>query len=133
MKTLIVEDDFICRTLIQEILSPYGICHVASNGNEALEAFNKALEDNDPFDLICLDIMMPVMDGQEALQHVRAMEQKKGIGGADLVNVIMTTALSDPKNIMKAFMKGQCESYLTKPITKESLLEQCKKLGLIKE
>jgi len=133
MKTLIVEDDFICRTLIQEILSPYGVCHVAANGNEALEAFEKALNDNDPYDLICLDIMMPEMDGQEALQQIRALEQKKGIGGSDIVKVIMTTALSDPQNIMKAFIKGHCEAYLTKPINAEKLLTQCEKLGLINE
>jgi len=133
MKSLVVEDDFISRTMLQEILSPYGICHVAANGQECMAAFNQALTKGEPYDLICLDIMMPEMDGQTALKQLRLMEQEKGIGGSDLVNVIMVTALNDAKNIMHSFMKGTCQAYLTKPINANDLLAQCRKLGLIGE
>ena len=129
MKILIAEDDFISRVLLQEMLAPYGVCHSAADGREALSAFERMLEQKTPYDLICLDIMMPTMDGQEALQNIRRIEKEKGIGGSDAVKVIMTTALDDPKNIMMAFIKGQCEAYLTKPITPANLYEQLKKLG----
>lgn len=131
MKILIVEDDNICQTLLKETLSPYGECHTAENGRQAIKAFEESLEQNDPYDLICLDIMMPEMDGQEALQNIRRIEKEKGIGGSEMTKVIMTTALSDPKNIMKAFVKGQCEAYLSKPIIPDKLFEQLKKLGLM--
>jgi len=133
MKSLVVEDDFISRTMLQEILAPYGTCHVAANGQECLAAFSQALSKKEPYDLICLDIMMPEMDGQTALMQLREMEQTNGIGGSDLANVIMVTALSDATNIMHSFMKGTCQAYLTKPIDPEKLLTHCRKLGLIEE
>lgn len=129
MKILIAEDDFISRTLLQEMLLPYGDCHLATNGREAITAFEHMLDKNTPYDLICLDIMMPIMDGQETLQNIRRLEKEKGIGGSECVKVIMTTALDDPKNIMMAFIKGQCEAYITKPITPGPLHEQMTKLG----
>lgn len=131
MKTLIVEDDFVSRRLLQAILSPYGLCHVAVNGREAINAFNLAWEEDSRYDLICLDIMMPEMDGHEVLQEIRRLEDEKGVVGLDGVKIIMTTALSDPRTIMKAF-KDQCEDYLVKPIHKAKLLEKIRKLGLIR-
>ncbi|MCK5227391.1 MAG: response regulator [Desulfobulbaceae bacterium] len=131
MNILIVEDDFVCRTLLQKLLTSYGSCHIASNGKEALTAFEQSLSKNDRYDLICLDIMMPEMDGQEALQEIRKLEDERKIGGTDIVKVIMITALTDPKNIMKAFIKGHCEAYITKPIDPDQLLAEMKKLGLI--
>ena len=54
-----------------------------------------------------------------------------GVGGTDLVKIIMTTALGDAKNIMQAFIKGHCEGYMVKPIRKKALLNELAKLGLI--
>jgi two-component system, chemotaxis family, chemotaxis protein CheY len=131
MKTLIVEDDFLARSLLSTLLSEYGVCHVAVNGREALEAIERAFEGNNPYDLICLDIMMPVMDGQEALLELRKMEEHRGIRGLDTTKVIMITAIDDSKNIMKAFRQGQCEAYLTKPLDRTKLVSHIRELGLI--
>ena len=65
IKTLIVEDDFACRKALQIFLSEYGNCFIAVNGCEAVEAVRQALDEDQPYDLICLDIMMPEMDGHE--------------------------------------------------------------------
>lgn len=131
MKTLIVEDDFVSRRLLQAFLSPYGVCDIAVNGCEALVAFSLAVEENAPYDLICLDIMMPEMDGYEVLKEIRKIEEERGVSGLSGVKIIMTTALSDPKNIMMAF-KEQCEDYLIKPVEKMKLINKIQKLGLIK-
>lgn len=130
MKTLIAEDDFTSRRLLQKVLFPYGRCDVAVDGEESLEAVRLAWEENEPYDLICLDIMMPKMDGQEALMKIRSLEKDKGIQGLSGVKVIMTTALGDNENIMTAF-KEQCEAYLVKPIDKEKLLKEIRYLGLL--
>jgi len=132
MKTLIVEDDFLSRSLLSTLLSEYGVCHVAVNGQEALNAVERGLVENDPYELICLDIMMPVMDGQQALQKIRKLEEEHGIGGLDTAKVIMVTAADDSKNIMRAFRQGQCEAYLTKPLDREKLITHIRDLGLIK-
>ncbi|ORC36506.1 response regulator [Marispirochaeta aestuarii] len=130
MKILIVEDDFASRKLMQKYLSPYGICEVVVDGEEAVLAFSESLENDDPFDLVCLDIMLPKKDGQQVLKSIRNLEASRGIEGSEGVKVIMTTALGDAENIMSAF-RSQCEGYLTKPVTRQRLLEEIKELGLL--
>jgi two-component system, chemotaxis family, chemotaxis protein CheY len=129
MKCLIVEDDFVGRKLMQKYLADYGDCDVAIDGDEAVEAFRLALENEMSYDLICLDIMMPNMNGHDTLTAIREIESKHGIGGLDGVKVIMTTALGDSENVMGSFREG-CEAYIVKPVKKEALLSEMEKLGL---
>ena len=98
MKILIVDDDFASRLLLQAVLSRYGECHIAVNGREAVEAF-RAAQENVGYDLICLDIMMPDVDGQTALKEIRALEEARGISSSAGAKIIMTTALDDMKTM----------------------------------
>jgi len=131
MKALIVDDEFTSRKLLVKILSEYAECDIAVNGKEAVNAFKGALEENQPYDLICMDIKMPEMNGQEALKQIRSIEKEKNIHGYDGVKIIMTTILSDGENIRTAF-KEQCESYLVKPIEKEKVVNILNEFGFIK-
>ena len=130
MKLLIVEDDFTSRLLLQELLKPYGLAHVAANGREAVEAVRMSLESQLPYDLICLDIMMPDMDGQEALREIRALEESKGISFNQGAKIVMISALTDMHSKISAF-SGLCNGYLGKPIRKDKLLEELSSLGRI--
>lgn len=131
MRTLIVEDDQLSQRFLQKTLGELGECVVVENGVQALEAFTAGLENTDPFDLVCLDIMMPEMDGQEALTRIRDLEKKRGIHPRDEAKVIMTTALSDPRNVVEAYYKGGATAYLAKPIDKAVLLDTVRDLGLM--
>lgn len=130
MKTLIVEDDFTCRLILQTFLSRYGECHIAVNGNEAVSAFQMATHDKEPYDLICMDIMMPEMDGQEAVKQVRALEEACDIFSHRGVKIIMTTAVADIKEVMESF-RDLCDAYLFKPVNLAMLLDHLKSLGLV--
>ena len=130
MKSLIVDDDFFSRRILQSIFASYGECHIAVDGKEALFAFNQALAEESPYDVICLDIMMPEMNGQEVLKTIRQIEEKKNLFGKDSVKVIMVTALDDSDNIKLAF-REQCESYLIKPISKSKLIKILEDFKLI--
>ena len=131
MRTLIVEDDFTSRLILQEIFKDYGTVHVAVNGTEAVDAMRQAMATGEHYDIICMDIIMPEMDGQTALKQIRDMERKAGIGGNDRVKIVMTTALADPDNVTKA-IREHCDGYLVKPFNKASILEHLRKFGLIK-
>ncbi len=128
LRILVVEDEFIGRKILLSYLQPLGPCDVAVNGSEAVEAARLALENNTPYELICMDIKMPGMDGQAALAEIRRLESAHGIDPGDGARVIMTTAVDDPKTIMQSF-KDQCEAYLVKPIQIKDLMSQLRKLG----
>ncbi len=130
MKTLIAEDDFTSRLLLQKLLEGYGTCHFAANGREAVEAARLAIEEGEPYDLICMDIMMPEMDGQQALGEVRRLEETTVVSGPGRAKIIMTTALADKENVMRA-CERHCDGYLVKPIQKAKLEEDLRKLELI--
>ena len=130
MKCLIVEDDFAARRLLKRYLSNYSDCDIAVDGNEAVQAFGQAMNEKEPYELICLDIMMPNINGREALKAIRQIESEYGIDGLDGVKVIMTTALGDSKNIVGSFREG-CEAYIVKPVEKDKLLEEMANLGLV--
>ena len=129
MRTLIVEDDFMSRLVLQTLFSRYGECHVAVNGREAVDAFRSAHENKKPYELICMDIMMPEMDGHMALKQIRDLEEAAHILFSDRAKVIMTTALDDVRTVMDSF-KGLCDAYLIKPIDVAKLLEHVRSFHL---
>ena len=131
MRILIVEDEFSSRKVLEKFLGTYGRTDVVVDGDEAVESFAAAWEEKDSYDLVLMDIMMPKLDGQKALQQIRDFEKSKGIVGFGEVKVIMVTALDDPKNVVEAFYEGGANSYLVKPIEKEKLNAELKNLGLI--
>ena len=130
MKILLAEDDFVTRKFMSNFLSKYGDCDVTVDGMEAVEAFKIASEEGNPYDLVCLDIMMPVMDGYQALVDIRNWEKEHNISEDDAVRVIMATALNDEKNVKMAFELG-CTIYSGKPIDQERFEEALKRLDLI--
>lgn len=86
-------------------------------------------QDGEPYDLICLDIMMPEMDGIRALEKIRKTEEGRGVTSTYGSKIIMITALDDPKNVMNSF-KGLCDAYIVKPIDKTILLQKLDEIGL---
>lgn len=131
MKCLIVEDDFISRRILKELLSAKFDCDIAVNGEEAIQSFQLAHEGKRPYDLICMDIMMPGIDGQEALRRIRELEQTMAIPTHLEVRVIMTTALDDPKTVVHSFYAAGATSYIVKPVSKQRLMAELRKLGLL--
>ncbi len=127
IRTLIVEDDYASRKFIQNYMLTHGTCDVTVNGAEAIDAFLMSLEEEEAYDLICLDVMMPIMDGYQVLQSIRKIESEKGIKP---VKIIMMTALNDEKHVKAAFDMG-CTVYSAKPIDTNKLEVVLKKLNLI--
>lgn len=129
LKALVVEDDFTSRILLQGLLSQFGDCHIAVNGEEAVAAFQSARKSGSPYDLICMDIQMPGMTGPEAVKKIRSLEfdTRTYLGG---VRIFMTTSVSDMKTVFASF-KAVCDAYLMKPIDGRQLKENLKSFNLI--
>lgn len=131
MKCLIVEDDFISRRILRELLNPHFEIEIAVDGEEAITAFKLAHQAKSPFDLICMDIMMPKMDGREALRLIRQLEKEQEVPPNLETKIVMTTALDDPKTVFDSFYQDGATAYLVKPISKQKLIRELRALGLI--
>jgi len=130
MKMLIAEDDLTSRKYLSKFLSQYGECDLVVDGLEAIDAYLIALKEKSPYDLICLDIMMPKVDGVKVLKAIRDLEIQKGVLPEKRAKVIMTTALAEAGFVNKAF-EYNCDAYASKPIDMEKFNEVLKKLELI--
>ena len=117
------------RQLLEVYLNDYGICHTAENGKEAVEAIKESYTWGQPYQLICMDILMPEMNGHDALRQIRAFEESKGITSTNGVKIIMTTALNEIASVKKAYL-SLCDGYLVKPIRKQKLDTELRKLNL---
>lgn len=130
MKTLLAEDDLICRTLLLEFLRPFGSAHVAVTGREAIHAVRIALEAREPYDLVCLDIGMPEGDGLTALATIRQAERAAGVEREKGAKVLMISALSDRRRVLASLNEG-CDGFIVKPVDKARLLQELSKLGIM--
>lgn len=113
-KVLVAEDNTNNQLLIRIILEKFGLnVQIVENGKLALEKVKEEI-----FDLIFLDINMPVMDGIEAIKHIRLYE--------DMINkhtpVVALTANSIKGDREKYLEKGM-DNYLSKPINNDELLK----------
>jgi len=128
IKTLIVEDDYVCRKIVKRLLSDYCDFTVAADGLRAMELFKEAIEAGEPYALMTLDIQMPKMDGYETLKAVREFEKKKSIDDSAIVKVIIMTSQAE-KDF--DFLQRGFEAYLAKPVS-TVIYDVMAQLGLIK-
>jgi len=128
MRILIAEDQRVGQLLLHAFAERYGECDLAANGLEAVECFERALTSGRRYDLVFLDIMMPELDGQEALKRMRALETKHGITPSQGAVVIVTTALGDEETIFEAHVSG-CAAYLVKPFSRQEFERILGELG----
>jgi len=129
MRALIVEDEFLSRKVLRSFLMTLFEVEIVVNGREAVEAFRLGHTEGRPYDLILMDIMMPEVDGIEALKKIREMEETERL--RPKVKVIMTTALDDPRTVIKTCYDGEASAYIVKPVAKDKLYEELEKLGLL--
>ncbi len=118
-KILVVDDSYVCRTIMVKILVNYGECHSALNGEEALEAYKHSVLEHQPFDLITLDIGLPDIGGPEVLEKIRTYEEK--------TKVLMVTSHSDKDSVLTCIRAG-CDEYIVKPIQEQLLLDKLRKM-----
>ena len=129
MKALIVDDCALSRQLLIISIEEYCKIDVATNGKEAIDLVKQAIEQKENYNLICMDLYMPVMDGHETMQTIRAIESEAGIGRS---KVFLITASSCPDDMIKAITEGECDDYIMKPVMRKAIRKLLKKHTLIR-
>jgi len=130
-KALVVDDSITVLRFMEKSLHDIGVMNItkASDGLQGTKFFEEALQSGTPFSLVFLDVVMPEMDGQEALKRIRAMEKGAGISGDDKATIIMATSLHSPNDMVEALIGGDCSDYLVKPFETEDLRALLVKYG----
>jgi two-component system, chemotaxis family, chemotaxis protein CheY len=127
VRSLIIEDTAVIFRIVQHILAEFGESDIAEDGLKAIKKVKLSMNENNYYDLILLDIMIPEINGLDVLSNIRNLEKIH----SDLkpAKIIILTSLSEPKYI-KAGMARGCDSYLLKPVDKYKLIGELKKLKL---
>lgn len=126
MKSLIVDDDSVCRKLLRSILAPLGVCDEARDGKQTMEQWRQARSQGSPYQLLCLDIMLPGADGRDILSALRG-----DLGHAsDQLKVLVISSL-DPQDAAYKDLTGIADGVLAKPVNREALIEKLRAMGLV--
>jgi len=124
-KALIVEDDFVTRNMLHAFLSRFMSCYVAKDGSEAIQAVTQSYAgpNPEPFSLILMDVMMPVIDGLQATRAIRELERAKGAGRTHAeAKIFMATAMDDRQTMRKAIHECGADTYMVKPLDFEEMM-----------
>ncbi len=130
MKSLVVDDELVSRRKLKKIMESFGFCDEVENGDQAVLAVIRALNLGEPYEVILMDLMMPVMDGHEALKRIRAIERERRVEPGKEARVVVVSSLEDQKNVCQAFFKGLASVYVTKPVNRESVHTALRSLSL---
>ncbi|MCP4642880.1 MAG: response regulator transcription factor [bacterium] len=129
MRALVIDDDEDIRHQLTLILNRHGLCHAAANGKQGLSLFREALENGEPYDCVCLDIMMPEMDGHAVLESLRDLEHEQWEEGGSGTRVIMVTSMFDTASVLEDI--EDWDAYLVKPVEAGLLDAELERLGVI--
>ena len=130
MRVLVVEDDPSIRDMLEKFLASFARCDLAEDGYAGIIAVEQALDRGEPYDLVCLDLVMPVMDGWEALRRIRAAEDARGVDPSLRVRVLVLTARDSSQNLGRFLGDAPREGLLLKPFRRTELIESIRALGL---
>ena len=122
MRILILDDEAVSLTRMTKLLSHWGVCDTAINGNQAVTLFRKAFNDGSPYDIVTIDIEIPDGNGLDVLKELHDMEDELGMDGWHSKKLVIT-AQSNLKNLQKA-AQCNCDAFLVKPVKMKVLEEK---------
>jgi len=120
MKSLVVDDDVTSRKVLEGVLSGFGPVDCCGDGQCAVRAAATALQAAEPYDLISMDLQMPLMSGLEAIQMIRRQEELSGRPHA--ARIVVITSSQENGDVNEAF-RQLADAYIVKPINREGFLD----------
>jgi two-component system chemotaxis response regulator CheY len=127
VRSLVIDDSATIQFLLQHCLAPHGHCDVVQNGQEALDAYQRSLDEGRPYDLICLDLGLPYFSGADVLAKIRAAEAHHQLTTRAHIIVITARHAEEARRICD---QG-ADAYLLKPVDAGILRRHLKDLGLV--
>ena len=131
LRILIVDDSATTLLILNRLLAPYGKCDTAGDGRQALQMIEQSLWERRPYDVVFLDILMPVMDGHEAARRIQAMQDAYELPDPLRAKLVVVSARGDVESRMEAHFEGGADIFIPKPVTDEIVREVFASFGFI--
>ncbi|MBV5341717.1 MAG: response regulator [Deltaproteobacteria bacterium] len=112
---LVVEDEEINRTVLSSFLSNYAPCDTAENGKEGLSLFKNAHSEGNPYSLICVDLIMPEMNGLALIKEIRSLEKSNSAFSEYRTRIFVISACDSPWDKADLILDNLCDDYIVKP------------------
>jgi len=128
MKVLIVDDSPVENLFMSVFLEDIALTDCVNNGKDAVKMVQQAISCGKPYDLVCLDIVMPDMDGHQTLKIIREMENREEVKHG---KIFMVTSCDSPDQMIEAIGEDGCDDYIVKPVISDSLNKLLVKHGLL--
>ncbi len=128
---LIVEDDEMTRLMLQDVLSEFAPCDIADNGMEALILFENALIGGNPYSLLCVDLIMPAMNGLAFIRRVKEIEKTHISDGKLCSKIFVITSSDSAWDKADLLLENLCDDYIVKPFDRSSLIANLYKNDLV--
>jgi two-component system chemotaxis response regulator CheY len=128
MRILIIEDIAMVRKMLEALLKPYGECTSVKDGKRGLEEYLRSQVAEEPYDLICLDMMLPEMSGIDVLRNIRDTEEQDGIDKEYRIKILVITAINKISDVYDTLHEG-CDGYIAKPFDRKKLYGEMERLG----
>jgi len=120
MRSLVIDDEPTARMQLRFLLESRGPVDEAPDAIAGLQRIRDAVADNDPYDLVCIDLSMPGPNGIDAIKMVQEVDKKLRQGKH--TNVVVVTASDDQKDI-RAALHQHVDGYLLKPVTPGQIVD----------
>jgi|GEM_PF-285684 len=125
LRILLAEDSPDNRLVISAYLRDTAhLVDAVENGEDAIDRFIAAARSGQPYDLVLMDMQMPVMDGYNAVRMIRKWEKERGLAPTPIVAL---TAAAFEHDVRRCLEAG-CDAHVAKPVRKKTLLEAVEKI-----
>lgn len=129
-RLLLVDDNTIHRKLSEKLFGLYGETTIAASGQEAVDIFDRDLKQNNRFDVVILDMLMPGMDGLETLRRLRALETLNGVSRDKRTKILISSHDTDAELQKTAEAEG-CDKYYAKKMSKDDVAKMMAEIGIL--
>jgi HD-like signal output (HDOD) protein/CheY-like chemotaxis protein len=130
MRSLIVDNDEAGRAALKSVLQGLGDCDQALDRESAIGRFREAHAKGQPFDLVTLDIAMPLMREESIIRQFREIETQLQIMPEQRACILVVTALSERQIKTDCIMQG-CDDFIEKPAETKRIMDKLAQYGLV--
>ena len=125
-RILIVDDEEIGRTLMEDIFKKYGSFISVATGADALTVYEQGIKKDKPFNLVLLDISLKDISGVEVLKEIKKIDTRY----KDQKSIVAMVTAHGERDLVIGSIKSGCKAYFIKPLKQDAVDKKMAELGI---